>query len=211
MRNKLFLPVLTFLGASIFVSYTGTASAALVMGYETTYNGSTLVTTGPGTINTPLNPSSNDYGNSFTGPTLVIPSSPSPGYGFYDDYIFTISGATANSISTTIDLSSMLQITNFQERLFNYSGNPSPTLGSPVGGAIDAWVTPIGIGTVAVLPTTVLAPGTYVLQMRGNVTGTNGGSYAGTLNVVPVPLPAAAWLFGSGLLGLGAFARRRQN
>jgi len=213
MRNKLFLPVLTFLGASIFVGYTGTAlPATLVMSYETTYNGSTLVTTGPGTINTPANPSSSNYGNSFTGPTLVIPSSPSPGYGFYDDYIFTISGAIANSISTTIDLGSLLQITNFQERLFNYTGNPSPTLGSPVGGSIDAWTSPIGsFGTVAVLSNTVLAPGTYVLQMRGDVTGTSGGSYAGPLHIAPVPLPAAAWLFGSGLLGLGAIARRRKN
>ena len=28
--------------------------------------------------------------------------------------------------------------------------------------------------------------------------------------VAPVPLPAAAWLFGSGLFGLGALARRRR-
>jgi len=29
--------------------------------------------------------------------------------------------------------------------------------------------------------------------------------------MAPVPLPAAAWLFGSGLLGLGALARRRRS
>ena len=34
------------------------------------------------------------------------------------------------------------------------------------------------------------------------------GSYDG---MTPVPLPAAAWLFGSGLLGLGAFMRRHRR
>ena len=206
MRNKLFLPVLTFLAASICVGYTGTAlSATLVMSYSTTSGG----TTGLGT-NTNLGiPSSSNYGNSFTAPTSTFTGSGA--YGFFDDYIFTIPGATANSISTTIDLGS-LSIANFQERLYNYSNNTGIILGAPAGGAIDGWTSPIGTsGTVAVLPTTVLAPGTYVLQMRGNVTGSAGGSYAGTLNLVPVPLPAATWLFGSGLLGLGAFARRRKQ
>jgi hypothetical protein len=205
MRNKLFLPVLTFLGASIFVGYTGAAlSAPLNLSYSTTSSG----TIGPGTINIPANPSSSNYGNSFSGPTTPF----SGVYGFFDDYIFTISGATANSLSTTIDLGSLLQITNFQERLYNYSTNPGITTGPAVGGSIDAWTSPIGtFGTVAVLPTTILAPGTYVLQMRGTVTGTFGGSYAGTLNLAPVPLPAAVWLFGSGLLGLGSLVRRRKQ
>jgi hypothetical protein len=205
MRNKLFLPVLTFLGASIFVGYTGAAlSAPLNLSHSTTSSG----TTGPGTINIPANPSSSNYGNSFSGPTTPF----SGVYGFFDDYIFTISGATANSLSTTIDLGSLLQITNFQERLYNYSTNPGITTGPAVGGSIDAWTSPIGtFGTVAVLPTTILAPGTYVLQMRGTVTGTFGGSYAGTLNLAPVPLPAAVWLFGSGLLGLGSLVRRRKQ
>jgi len=38
-------------------------------------------------------------------------------------------------------------------------------------------------------------------------TGTPGGSYAGAASVIPVP--AAAWLFGSGLLGLVGVARRK--
>ena len=212
MRNKLFVPVLAFLGASIFVGSTGVAlSAPLNLNYSTTYNGSSVVTTGPGGSNTPGNPSSSNYGDSFTGPTLTIPGSPGSGYGFYDDYVFTISGASVNSVSTTINFGSLLGITNFQERLYNASGNSIPTLGAPVGGSIVAWTTPIsGLGYVAVLPTTLLAPGTYVLEIRGNVTGSAGASYAGTLNIGPVPLPAAVWLFGSGLLGLGALVRRRK-
>jgi hypothetical protein len=200
VKTKLLLPALAY----IALGYAGPAlSSTLVLSHSTTSSG----TIGPGTINVPANPSSSNYGNSFGGPTTPFVGV----YGFFDDYIFTIPGATANSISTTIDLGSLLQITNFQERLYDYGTNPGITTGAPIGGAIDAWVTPIGIGTVAVLPTTVLVPGTYVLQMRGTVTGLGGGSYAGTLNLVPVPLPAALPMMLAGLGLLGGVARRRRE
>jgi hypothetical protein len=205
MRTKLSLPVLAaILGTSVFASYAAPAlSSPLTLSYEELSTG----TTGLGTINTPGIPSSSTYGNSFTAPTVTIPTT---AYGFYDDYLFSISGATANSITTTIDLDT-LQISNLQERLYNSSGNlVLPVLGAPVGGAIDAWISPIGTsGTVAVLPTTVLSAGTYVLEIRGNVTGSSGGSYAGTLNIVPVPLPAALPMMLAGLGLLGRVARRR--
>jgi hypothetical protein len=62
---------------------------------------------------------------------------------------------------------------------------------------------------VDVLPQTTLAAGTYVLEIRGNVTGTSGGGYGGVLNLTPVPLPAALPLLLSGLGLIGAAARRR--
>lgn len=201
MRTKSFLPKLAMLGIVGLLTFSGQASSAqLNLSYETTAGG----TTGPGTITSPSVPSSLYFGNS------VAPTPAFSGiYGFFDDFIFTIPGAQSNAVSTTIDLGSALQVTNLQMRLFNYSGNPTPTLGIPSGVVIDAVVSPISTyGLLTVLPTTILAPGTYVLQTRGTATGTYGGSYAGTLNLAPVPIPATAWLLGSGLLGLIGVARR---
>lgn len=188
-------------------------AAPLTLSYSTIYNGTSIVTTPPsgGVVNVLAVPESDFYGHTFTAPTLTIPGTPGAGYGFYDDFVFTITGASANSITTTIDFGSTLQITNLQERLYSLTGNTVPTFGTPVGGVIDAWTSPVGTsGQVAVLPATILSPGTYVLEIRGNVVGAAGGSYAGVLNVtpVPVPLPAALPLLLFGLAGCG-FLRRK--
>jgi hypothetical protein len=144
----------------------------------------------------------------------MIPGSPSPGYGFYDDFLFTITGATADSITSTINVKDILSITNLQVRLYDASGQTKlPVLKGPIGGAIDAWSIAIsGGGTteeIQVLPATVLTAGTYVLEVRGDVNGTAGGSYAGLLNLAPVPLPACLPLLLSGLGALGTALRRR--
>lgn len=60
---------------------------------------------------------------------------------------------------------------------------------------------------------TNLPAGTYTLFVGGNFAGGTGapGKYTVNLTASPVPLPAAAWLFGSGLLGLGSLARGRMR
>jgi len=61
-----------------------------------------------------------------------------------------------------------------------------------------------------------LEPGLYTLVFGGNardVTGATLGfdiGYQATLTTAPVPVPAAVWLFGSGLAGLVGLARRRR-
>ncbi|HKR46164.1 MAG TPA: VPLPA-CTERM sorting domain-containing protein [Paraburkholderia sp.] len=50
-------------------------------------------------------------------------------------------------------------------------------------------------------PATLTQLGTWVLSSAGN----------GTLTYSPVPLPAAAWLLGSGLIGLFGIGRRREQ
>jgi hypothetical protein len=65
---------------------------------------------------------------------------------------------------------------------------------------------------VAVIDPITLGVGNYVLEIRGDVTGTAGGGYAGVLNISPVPEPGewALLLFGLGLMGFIA-ARRSSN
>jgi hypothetical protein len=209
--------------AGIALAFVGTSAfaASLPISYTTTapvtpYAG---VTTGSGVITNANTPDSYYYGNSLSNltNTLYTPSSGTyngVNFEFYDDYVFTISGSTVNSVSSTISVGTMLSIDNLQARLYSTSSNPSlPVLGSPTGGVIDAWSTTYSSGggnvTVSVLNATTLSAGTYVLELRGSVSGTAGGSYSGVLNIAPVPVPAAAWLMGSALLGLVGARRRR--
>ncbi len=52
-----------------------------------------------------------------------------------------------------------------------------------------------------------LSSGTYTLQFAGSADGAMGGAY--DVKVSAVPLPAAAWLFGSALLGFVTYSARR--
>jgi hypothetical protein len=190
------------------------AQADMILGYQEV--GPNGPVTGSGTVNAFALGQSAFYGDTFSAPTTTITRSPSPGWGFYDDFIFSIpANASADSVTSTINLGS-LSISNLEVRLYSLSGNTPPVLNTPVGGAIESWSSPLnggpGItGTVNVLDADNLATGSYVLEVRGNVTGSTGGSYSGTLNVDPVPLPAALPLLLSGIGLLGAAARRRRD
>jgi ABC-type amino acid transport substrate-binding protein len=194
----------------------GSASASTVTLSETT---TATGTTGSGADTTLPVPGSYTYGDTFAGGTGGTPALGSP-YGFFDDFIFTIAGASADSITSTINLGSTLQIDNLQVGLFSYvTGQTLPIYGStlPPGSVqVDGWSTPINsdgtTGIVSVIPATNLAQGSYVLEVLGTVTGTAGGSYSGVLNLAPapVPLPAALPLLLSGLGGLGLWGRRRR-
>jgi len=146
------------------------------------------------------------------------------GASFYDAFVIQITASQGTSITSTIDLSlpgqasPSFQITNFEERLYKLSSTAgvAPFVGV-VPGALDAWSQAISIGStngsVAVLPTTQLSAGTYVLEMRGNVTGSAGGAYSGTLQLQAptVPLPAGIWLLVSGIAGFTGITRRRRK
>ena len=145
-------------------------------------------------------PASLFYGDTFSAPQSQ----------FYDDYLFSIPAATFSSITSTINLGELLGIDNLQSRL--YSGTTTTT-GTP-GGLLEGWSTPIsfgGGGMVTVLDPVMLGAGDYILEIRGDVVGTAGGSYSGVLNVSPVPEAGetAMLLLGVGLIGFVAARRKR--
>lgn len=193
-----------------------TLAAPLDLGYSRTYDGSTVLT-GAGPINTLAIGSSSTYAHTFTGPTQIIPetiglsTSVPAGFGFYDDFLFTIPTASANAITSTIGLSNILGIDNLQVRVYNAATNsPLPVLGMPNGIVLEGWTTLIAPGSsISILAPASLHAGTYVLEVRGTVAGSAGGSYSGVLNVAAVPVPAGLWLFGSALAALAAVRRSR--
>lgn len=210
MSYKLHASVIAVAAIGLSALHVSAASAA-VLSYEQTASGRT----GSGQATSYLSlPTSDTYSHAFSSPTAQIGST---GFGFYDDFVFTIGSASADAITSTIDFANVLGINNLQTRLYNFSGNPNlPVLGAPNGGAIDAWSSTLNLApgtddTINVLPMTMLNAGTYVLEVRGNVTGSAGGSYSGNLNLVPTPLPAALPLLLSGIGLLGGAIRRRSG
>ena len=154
-------------------------------------------------------PFSTNYGNTFTAQSPL-----QPGDRFYDDYAFTIAEGSFSSITATFDLASILQISNLQARLF--SGQPwqGPTPGTLSDAQLlQRWSATVssgsGSGPVQVINPISLGAGNYVLEVRGNVTGSFGGSYAGVFNVSPVPEPSATSLAVAGMACLALFLRRR--
>ena len=190
------------------------AEASMVMSYQQTSSG---VTGGGAFTGFPNTGGQGTYTDTFTAATPTISGSPTPGFGFYDDFYFSVpNSVSADSITSTISLGQSFQISNLDVRLYRDNNYTAPILGAVPGGAIEAWGTAINIapgmtGNVQVLNTTISQPGEYVLEVRGTATGTNGGSYTGQLNITPVPLPAAFPLLLSALGLLGGLVRKRVN
>lgn len=55
-----------------------------------------------------------------------------------------------------------------------------------------------------------MTAGSHFAVVTGISTGLIGGAYAVAMTAQPVPVPAAVWLLGSGLLGLVGVARRKE-
>ena len=129
-----------------------------------------------------------------------------PGYNpsFYE---LVVTGTTpVGTVTTLIDSTPEVQTVSYW--IYN---DLDSTAGISVGALVDSWSFVDILGTGTQSHTTWLAAslvGTqYVLKMMASGLGAAEGS---TSQISAVPLPAAAWLFGSALLGLGALRRKQK-
>ena len=174
---------------------------------------------GLGNLGTITVPFTENYGDTFAAGGAVPQFQGSFGgslynFNFSDDITFTVPTSTGTSVATTISLGSLLNIDDFQARL--YSGSSVGTGAPGAGLVVESWGTMFnGPGytvSQAVLTPTSLAAGTYTLNIRGFVSGTAGGSYGGVLNLASaVPEPSTGLAMLAGLAVLGLSLRRREG
>jgi hypothetical protein len=159
-------------------------------------------------------PNANSLPNPPVSGTL---SNPGP-WNFYDDYVFTI-GGSANVRTAVISFTNgIVGIGDLQGRIITTTAPYNATLAvanlsnppsSPSVVVEDGWTTDeigaSGFYTVT-LNQHAFTPGTYDLQIRGEVGSSDSGSYGGSISFSPVPLPAAMPLLISalGLMGVAA-------
>lgn len=121
--------------------------------------------------------------------------------GFIDDYFFQISPANADAVSATIS-NGPFAVSDLFATIYSLSANPDGlVLDQPVGTVYYGDITTSGPATLVQINPVTLAAGAYVLQISGTSSGSAGGSYTGTLNLSPVPLPPSLPLLLAGLLG----------
>ena len=199
--------------------------SGLTLGNSYTQKNQTSTVAGAATVNdiSGNGTSSYSYSNGWGGSQSVITADGQNTYGFYDSYVFSITGSNLDAITSTINLGSGLggtHLSHLDAELFRLQGNSSlpsfaPAQSSMVGDSVavtNFTLTPSVSGTTEVLATNqAVSAGTYVLEVRGLADGASGGTYSGTLNVQAVPVPAALPLVLSGFGLMGAFARRRRR
>jgi hypothetical protein len=133
---------------------------------------------------------------------------------FLSDCGFSIGGGGSfSSAVVTFDLGSAFQLSNLTVTLLEGDAWSGPVPSALTTAQItdrDSRIVATGTGSSMnkVIDQMTLGPGSYVVEVSGNVTGANGGSFGGLLNVAAVPEPAGVVLAAAGL-GLLAFARRR--
>lgn len=151
------------------------------------------------------------YGSSFSSSSIA------PSDTFYEDYKFSVSSGSFSSVTATFDLGTLFNIVNLSARLLS---DPTGSIGTSltpgtIGSAsvLERWSATVasssGSGTYQAITPYSLSAGRYVLEVRGNVVGDVGGSYAGVFNVAAVPEASGAMMavLGFGLLAL-AWRRR---
>jgi len=165
-------------------------------------------------------PTTLSYGNSYnrvinTGPFTDIQGNQFSGTTFFDDFIFTIPAGTANSLTSSISFGDFFGIDNLRARIYSGTSHQTGAIAPDervVGWGNTAVLNPFASLTTVVLEPTLLGAGTYILQIKGDIVGSNGGSYSGVLNVTtPVPEPESYGMLIAGLSLVSVIARRKSK
>ena len=113
------------------------------------------------------------------------------------------------SIGTLSDASAAA--TNHSLSFFQFSVLDIPNLSMSLFDSANAMINGPTVSGQSVANLNISA-GNYHAQVTGNTTGMSGGAYSVSMVAYPaaVPVPAAVWLLGSGLIGLVGVARRKE-
>lgn len=139
------------------------------------------------------------------GEPVVIDETFGPSEEFYHSFRFRTDSEAQQGSSAVVGLD-LDGLSGFEGDLVIslYQGNyreGDTIVGSPIATATGTNLSNVG----------VLASTQYSLIISGLTTATPFNIITGSIAVTSVPLPAAAWLFGSALLGLTMVARRRTS
>jgi len=143
------------------------------------------------TLTTTPNGPALSYGDIGLVPTTYVPPT---GTTFYDDFYFSLPKASKlDSNVTSIDLAGF-GFGPLNAELIDTSVSSTDVVGTGLNFSLAS-----------------LAAGNYELVVSGTAESPFGGIFGGAVHVSAVPIPAAGWLLLSGLVGLGAIARRRKS
>jgi len=211
------------IGVIVFIIALGPINAS-AQTVQVSPNGTLTDSTDTSTVTNVLNLGSGTSGFNFSGATgsFTIASSggtfstatgaSANGY-YYADYLISVGGSTAESVTTSLQNSS--GITNLSERIYTFSPNAGVNgfLGDESFSAagvqgIQVWSTnyPLPGSNVSIISPTNLTAGDYVIELRGS----NMGNFGGTLSITPVPEPQFFMMLLAGL-GLLFSLRSRVN
>jgi hypothetical protein len=167
-------------------------------------------------------PGQYNFNDTFSAPQLtgVLGTDLTAGdYAFQDSYVFQVgAGASGDTVVATLNLPTSFGMSDLQMRLYQItSGTSTPVVGQSLAGqpsvvkVISPWLGAPGPDNQQIQAdfSGLTAAGTYVLDIAGTATGTDGGLYIGALDLQPVPLPASTWLLLSGVGALLLAARKR--
>jgi hypothetical protein len=140
-----------------------------------------------------------NYTNTFTAPNVQP---------FTDWLAFTVNSSLFDATTVGIKLSTVFGITDLETKL--YKGYLTSTGEAQTEGLVATGTLINSNKSTLNIISPLIVSGSYLLNITGVVTGSNGGSYAGAANLgaSSVPVPGALGLFLSSLGLLAAFYRR---